>query len=194
MRISQRFAVGTRAALVALAATALGAGCAAPSPVTVAWDQREDLSRFRTWDWIEGEAVLVRAPSGNEDKLQAQLSALVATALRERGLERAPGNGEIRVAALLVVHRTYQAIPRSRAMQTLHSNHDLGSYEVEAQELERRLLDRIRLSVYVTGARQERVLWQGALDEQYQGGFASHLDGAVASLLAEFPPPAQAQE
>jgi hypothetical protein len=47
--------------------------------------------------------VLVRAPTGTEDELQARLSALVATTLRERGLERAPGSGEIRVAALLVV-------------------------------------------------------------------------------------------
>jgi len=92
------------------------------------------------------------------------------------------------------VHRTYQAITRTRAMQTLHSNHDVGSYEVEAQELERRPFDRIRLSVYVTGARQERVLWQGALDEQYPGGFAPHLDNAISTLLAEFPPRAHDAE
>jgi hypothetical protein len=188
MRVPKRFAVGTLAALIALAATGLGVGCATSGPVAIVWDQREDLSRFRTWDWIEGDAVLVRAPTGNEDELQARLSALVATTLRERGLERAPGSGEIRVAALLVVHRSYQAITRTRAMQTLHSNHDVGSYEVEAQEMERRPLDRIRLSVYVTGARQERVLWQGAFAEQYPGGFAAHLDDAIASLLAEFPP------
>jgi len=188
MRVPQRFAVLTWAALIALAATGQGVGCATSHPVSVTWDQSEDLSRFRTWDWIEGDAVLVRAPTGTEDELQARLSALVATTLRERGLERAPGSGEIRVAALLVVHRTYQAITRSRAMQTLHSNHDVGSYEVESQETERRPLDRIRLSVYVTGAQQERMLWQGALDEQYPGGFAHHLDDAIASLLADFPP------
>jgi hypothetical protein len=193
MRVAERFAVGTWAALIALAATGLGCATAA-SPVAVAWDERDDLSHFRTWDWIEGDAVLVRAPTGNEAELEAHLSALVASTLRERGLERAPGSGEVRVAALLVVHRTYQAITRSLAMQTLHSNHDLGSYEVEAQELERRPLDRIRLSVYVTGAHQERVLWQGAFDETYQGGFAPHLDDAIETLLAEFPPPAEARE
>jgi hypothetical protein len=189
MRVPDQIAVKALAALIALTAAGLVAGCAQPTPVAVTWDRREDLSRLRTWDWIEGDAVLVHAPSGDEAQVRERLSGLVATALRERGLERSPGNSEVRVAALLVVHRTYQAYQRARAMQTLQSNHDVGSYEIQAEETERRPVDHVRLSVYVTGARQERVIWQAALDERYAGGgFASHLDDAIDVLLAEFPP------
>jgi len=189
MRVPEQIAVGVLAALIGL-----GAACAAPAPVAVTWDRGEDLSRFRTWDWIEGDAVLVYAPNGREDEVRQRLSGLVATALRERGLERAPGGSEVRVAALLVVHRTYQAFQRARAMQTLNSNHDVGSYEIQAEETERRPVDHVRLAVYVTGAQQERVLWQAALDERYTGGFGPHLDDAITLLLAEFPPRATAPD
>ena len=194
MRFPGRLAVAVWVALFALGAAAFTAGCATRRPIAVTWDEREDLSRFRTWDWIDGEAVYVRTPSGNEAEVRAQLSALIASNLRERGLERAPGNAAIRVAVLLVVHRTYHAYLRTRAMQTLHSHHDTGNYEIEGQELERRPLDRIRLSVYVTGAQQERVLWQAVFDDKYLGGFGRHLDDAIGSLLAEFPPRSRATE
>lgn len=109
MHVPDRSASAACRLLAALAAGWFAAGCARPTPIEVTWDEREDLSRFRTWDWIDGHAVFVRAAAGDSAEVEAQLSALVESALRERGLERTAGNGELRVAALLVGTRTYQS-------------------------------------------------------------------------------------
>ena len=53
--------------------------------------------------------------SATTRRVEAQLSALLESALRERGLERAPGGGELRVAALLVGTRTLSGVSAARA-------------------------------------------------------------------------------
>jgi hypothetical protein len=181
------------AALIALAAGGL-VGCATPNPIQVSWDGREDLSRFRTWDWIDGDAVHVRAPFGDEAAVQAQFTALLVSALRDRGLERVPGGGELRVAGLMVGMRTYQVFRRARAMQTLHSYHDIGGYEVQADDLERRAVDRCRVAIYLTGPRQERMIWQAVSEQRHSDGCARHLDDAVAELLDRLPPRSATRE
>lgn len=181
------------AALIALAVGGL-AGCAGPTPIEVTWDEREDLSRFRTWDWIDGDAVYVHAPFGDDAQMEAQFAALLESALRERGLERAPGSGELRVAGMIVGSRTYQVFRRARAMQTLHSFHDIGGYEVQADDVERRAVDRCRVAIYLTGPRQERMIWQAVSEQRHSDGCARHLDDAVANLLDSFPPRSVARE
>lgn len=190
MRVPEQSAIGKLAALAALIAL-VGAGlgsCAASTPIKVTWDEREDLAQFRTWDWIDGDAVLVRAPFGDDPETAAQLSALLASALRGRGLEHSPGSGELRVAALMVGVRSYQVSSRARATQTLHSYHDIGGFEVQADELVRRPVDRCRVVIYLTGPRQERILWQARSDQRYSDGCARHLGDAVSRLLAGYPP------
>ena len=172
-----------------LAAIALCAGCATPPEVQVSYDESLDLSQFRTWDWIEGDPVFVYAPF-DAAGVEQQLSATVEGRLRERGLERAPGGGELRVAALLVGTRRVESIRRARAMRTLFSHHDMGSYEVESDDVERRPIDRCRLAIYVTASQQEKMIWQAVSEQKHaSGGCATHLDAAVASLLASIPPP-----
>jgi len=175
------------AVLAAITTTWLSVACA-PSLVDVAFDQREDFSKFRTWDWIDGAALVVHAPFEDPRAIEARLAAFIEDALRERGLERAPGRAELRVAALLVAKRSYQTFRRATAMQTLNSFHHSGSYEVQSELLEMRPIDQLRLVVYITGSRQERLIWQAALDERHLNGFAPHLDGAVSHLLERFPP------
>jgi hypothetical protein len=199
MRVPQQCAVSFRAfacASAALIALAFGgsAGCAAPNPVHVRWDGREDLSRFRTWDWIEGDAVHVRAPFGDEAAVQEQFTALLESALRDRGLERVPGGGELRVAGLLVGMRSYQLIPRARAMQTLYSHHTMGGFEVQADDLEQRTVERCRVAIYLTGPRQERMIWQAVSEQRHSDGCVRHLDDAVAELLDRLPQRSSARE
>jgi len=174
------------AALLAFAAWT--AGCATPARVVVTYDQRDDLGSLRTWDWIDGDAVQVYGTLGDVARLDEDLSALVATTLGERGLVRSPGNAELRVAALLVVNRSYQAFRRAGAIQTVNSYHDTGNYEIQVDEMVERPLDRVRLSVFVTASRQDRMVWQAQLEERYLGGLSSHLNEAVTRLLGEFPP------
>jgi hypothetical protein len=189
MRVPKRAmsAAAVRIGSAMLAAIALCVGCAAPAPIQVTWDESEDLSRFRTWDWIEGDPVFVYAPfdaAGTEE----QLSALVESSLRGRGLERASDSPELRVAALLVGTRHVEVFQRARAMQTLYSHHDIGGYEVHAEEVERRPVDRCRIAIYVTTSRQEKLVWQAVSEQKRPGGCAAQLESAVANLLASFPP------
>ena len=181
-------AAAVRIGSAVLTVIALCAGCAAPPPVQVTWDESEDLSRFRTWDWIEGDPVFVYAPfdaAGTEE----HLSALVESALRRRGLARASEDPELRVAALLVGTRHIEVFRRARAMETLYSHHDIGGYEVQGEDVERRPIDRCRLAIYVTASRQEKLLWQAVSEQKRPGGCAAQLDAAVATLLESFPPP-----
>jgi uncharacterized protein DUF4136 len=188
MRVPKHSSVGISSGLFALVAGILAAGCMSPAPIQVAWDKREDLTRFHTWDWIDGDAVFVRAPFGDEAGLKAQLSALLESSLRERGLERAPGSSELRVAALMVGTRTVQVFRRARAVQTLNSFHDIGGYEVQADDMEQSLVDRCRVAIYLTGPHQERMIWQAVSEQRHSDGCARHLEDAVADLLDRFPP------
>jgi hypothetical protein len=173
------------AALVALAAICVG--CAAQTPVAVTYDPRDDIARYASWDWIEGRAVVVRAPAHDAAALEQRLSAQLASELGARGLARSPGHAEIRVAALLVARRTLLAYRRGSAMQTVNSFHHTGNYELQADVTELREVDRCRLIVFVTDPVQKKLLWQGQLDDQYADGVAENLDAAVARVLEAYP-------
>jgi uncharacterized protein DUF4136 len=175
------------ACVAALAAFSL-LGCAARQPVAVQYDLQEDFGRYRTWDWIDGHAVVVRAPSHDAQQIEARLTEMLAFELSKRGLARSPGNAEVRVAALLVARRSVTSTRRATAMQTLPSFHDQGNFEIQGDVTDLRALDRVRLAVFVTSPRQEKVLWQGELNDQFLDGFAPHLGDALESLLANFPP------
>jgi hypothetical protein len=194
MRVPEQFLTmkAVRIATALSAAIALCSSCAGPPPIQISYDEREDLTRFHTWDWIEGDPVYVYAPF-DPAGVEQRLSAIVEGALRQRGLERAPGKGELRVAAMLVGTRRVDAYRRARAVQTLYSHHDIGGYEVQGEDVERRTVDRCRLAIYITGSHQERMLWQAVAEERYSSGCAPQLDADVARLLASFPPPAPGQ-
>jgi hypothetical protein len=180
-----------RFAAIAVALYAATACTSTRAPVTVVHDQRDDLSQFRTWDWIEGHALVVRAPSHDAAALEAELANLLENELREHGLERAPGAGELRVGAVLVARRSMQAFRRPNAVQTLTSFHE-NLYEVQSEVTDMRPVDRFRLSLYVTGPEQERLLWQADLTDQKLDGLGPHLAEAVTDALASFPPRAPA--
>ena len=182
------------ARFAAIAAAGCAAiACATTAPVTVMHDERDDLSQFRTWDWMEGHALVVRAPGQDAEVLETQLAALIEQELREHGLERAPGAGDLRVGAVFVARRTLQAFRRPSAVQTLTSFHET-MYEIQSEVTDLRPVDRFRLSLYVTGAQQERLLWQSELTQQKLDGFTRHLDEAVRDVLAPFPPRAIASQ
>jgi hypothetical protein len=72
-------------------------------------------------------------------------------------------------------------------MQTLYSHHHIGGFEVQGEDMERRTVDRCRVAIYLTGPRQERIIWQAVSEQRHSDGCARHLDDAVAELLERFP-------
>lgn len=176
----------TAAVCAALAVASLCASCASAPQVQVVRDPHVDLTGLRTWDWIEGRAVVVRAPEYDTAELESRLTALVEAELRELGFAREPGTPQLRVAALLVARRSLESMRRPTALQTLNTFHDGVSYEVQSEVTDLRAVDRLRLTVFLTSARQEQLLWQAQLDARYPGGFAPHLEEALASVMGDF--------
>ena len=174
--------------LAALIGAVALAACAGRSPVAIHYDKSHDFSALGTWDWIEGDAVLVYAPARDTAAMQLQLSELIASELVDRGIARAAGEPTLRVAALLTVYRTHVPFRKARAVQTVYSYHSGGNYEVQVDEVEKRPVDRVRLAIYVTGPGQERILWQSEVEQQYFDDVSDNLRAAVELALGEFPP------
>jgi hypothetical protein len=170
----------------ALAVACLTMSCAPAPQVSVVRDPHVDLTGVRTWDWIEGRAVVVRAAEYDAGALESRLTALIESELSGLGFARDPVNPQLRVAALLVARRSLEAMRRPTALQTLHTFHDGGAYEVQSEVTDLRSVDRLRLAVFLTSAHQEQLLWQAQLDARYPGGFAPHLDEALATVMDDF--------
>jgi hypothetical protein len=171
---------------LALAAFAvLTAGCT--TTVDVAFDEAQDFSSYRTWDWLP-RGRNVDAVPGEERGLDALASRLVEGELRGRGLARAAGGADFLVGyEQLRVRRTLVTVNETGAHGLLSSHHASPSYLVQATEQRIHVEDHGYLRVVVTDGPRERVVWRGELWARRRGDFARHLPDVVSPLLARFP-------
>lgn len=171
--------------LAVLAAVLTGFGCA--TPIDVRYDEREDFSRYRTWDWLPGQAIVVKAPFEDERALEALLARAVERELAPRRLSHAPGRGDVHVGAVFSAVRDVEYFYRHGAVETLTSFHETASYETQSVTTETRVVDRCHLALYVSSGRTQRLLWRASLRDRFSGGCRSHLEAAVGSLLERLP-------
>lgn len=176
--------------LAAASFAALGVACA--TTVDVAFDEGEDFSRYRTWDWLPRAARTVNAPLGQGPALDARVARLVERALRARGFERTDGRADLFVSYYLQVQRELVTVRETPAMQYLSSFHSSPSYWIQATQSRLHTYERGRLVIVVSGRRQQRVIWRGEIEGRFQGDFSPHLREVVWSLLERFPPPRKA--
>lgn len=181
--------MGGAVRLAAAILAALGVACA--TTVDVAFDERADFSRYRSWDWLPGAAGAVDAPLGRAPALDARLARLVEEALRARGFERGDGGADLLVGYHLRVQREFVTVREIPAMQQLSSFHNSPSYWIQAPRSELHTYERGHLTIVVAGRRERRVIWRGQLEGRFRGDFSPHLEEAVRSLLERFPPPAK---
>jgi hypothetical protein len=174
---------------VQLAAVIFGSlGVACATTVDVAFDERADFSRYRTWDWLPRAARTVEAPLSETRALDARLARLVERALRARGFERTDGRADFFVSYYLRVQREFVTVRETPAMQQLSSLHSSPSYWIQATRSERHTYERGHLAIVVAGRRQQRVIWRGEIEGRFREDFSPHLEEAVWSLLERFPP------
>jgi hypothetical protein len=164
----------------------LGVACA--TTVDVAFDEEEDFSRYRTWDWLPRAARAVDAPLGHTPALDARLARLIERALRARGFERSDGPADLFVSYYLRVQREFVTVRETPAMQLLSSFHSSPSYWIQATQSELHSYERGHLTIVVAGRRQQRVIWRGEFEGRFREAFAPHLEEVVWSLLERFPP------
>lgn len=170
--------------LVSLILAWLGVACS--TTVDVAFDEREDFSRYRTWDWLPHAVPHVDAPHRDAPALDARLARLIERALRGRGFERTGDRADFFVTYQLVLRRQTVVVYVPFAPYLLSSNHSSPSYWIEGSEKESRVYEDIHLAIDVTEGRG-RSIWHAALERRVEEGSALPLDDAVATLLERFP-------
>ncbi len=172
--------------LVAVLLAGLGVACA--TTVHVAFDEREDFSTYRTWNWQSDRARTVDAPLGDAPALDAALARLIEGALRDRGFTRSRDRADFFVATHLTVEREFVTVSETGAMQVLSSLHYSPSYWVQATKRALRRYESAQLAIVVTDGHRQRRVWRGEFQGRFPGDFAPHLGDAVSRLLERFPP------
>ena len=146
--------------LAATAVAALSAACA--TTVDVTFDDAQDFSHYRTWDWLpDGRSV--DALPGEERGLDALTSRLIDRELRGRGLERADDEADLLVGYELRVRRYVVTANETGATTQLSSHHHSLSYLIQSTTKRIDVYDVGHLRVVVTDRRRERLVWQGEL-------------------------------
>ncbi len=168
-----------------------GLGLACTTTVHVAFDDREDFSRHRTWDWLPHEAITVHALPPDQHELDTLLTRLVEGELIARGFERSEGAADFLVASYLRVQRELMTVSVTPATQFLYSLHSSPSYAIQATTQEVHAYERAYLAIVVAEGREQRLIWRGEFEGRFRGSFAPHLGDAVSNLLDRIPKPVQ---
>jgi hypothetical protein len=148
-----------------------------------------DVSRFRTWDWLRDDGERVDAPAGPHSELELQVARQIEESLSARGYRRAPGSAEVLVDFDLTIRRGAVEVARTGALQTLHSLHSSPSFEVQATHYEMRHYEIADLKIVAIDPRERSVVWRGSFVQRYEEARSSHINDAVAQLLARLPTP-----
>ena len=148
-----------------------------------------DVARFRTWDWLRDDGERADAPSGPHSELELQVARQIEESLSARGFRRASGSAEILVVFDLTIRREVVEVARSGALQTLHSLHSSPSFEVQATHYEMRHYEIADLKIVAIDPREQSVVWRGSFARRYGEVRSSHINDAVAQLLARLPTP-----
>jgi hypothetical protein len=170
--------------LVAILLTALGAGCA--TNVNVVFDKREDLSRYRTWDWFPNARADIDAPGGEAVALDLRLARLIEQGLLANGFVRGGKDADFFVSYRLALRQRSVVVEQPSAVYRLDSYSSQGSFLIEGSEKQTRIYRETHLSIGVTGARGG-ILWRAQLVQREEASFALKLNDAVAILLERFP-------
>jgi hypothetical protein len=148
-----------------------------------------DVARFRTWNWLRDDGKGVDSPAAPSSELKRQVARQIEASLRARGFRRAPESAELLVDFDLAIRREVVEVARTGALQTLHSLHSSPSFEVQATRYEMRHYEIADLKIVAIDPRERSVVWRGSFVQRYEEARSSHINDAVAQLLARLPTP-----
>ena len=163
----------------------VGVGCA--TKLDVVFDEREDFSRYRSWDWLRHGVPRVDAPQADAGALDAHLARLIERRLLESGFERAGDRADFLVTYRLGLRRRALLVNEPMAPYLLSSHHSSASYWIEGSQQVLRVYDDIRLLIGITDT-DGRSIWHGTLERRVEYRPSLPLRDAVATLLERFPP------
>ena len=164
----------------------LGSGCA--TDVRVEVEPGEDLSSYRTWDWLRPSWQIASPSPGVDRGLEALLRSAIERELRARGYERATNApADFVVAYHLTLERQLVRRLETPAMQTLVNPHREGGFEVMASRPTLQLYEKGTLVVVVADGRDQQRVWRGVAVRRVRDSFSTRADGVVSEILDRFP-------
>jgi hypothetical protein len=170
--------------VAAAAVAALAAGCA--TRVDVTFDESQDFSQYRTWDFLP-RGRHVDALPGEEEEFDTLTWYLVDRALRGRGLVRDSEAPDLLVSYQLRVVRRLVVANETGATDYLASHHSSPSYLVQSTSTRIEHHDYGSLDLVVTNGLRDRVVWRGRGLGQGPGLFEYRLDDVITALIERFP-------
>jgi hypothetical protein len=171
--------------LAAIVVAALCAGCT--TFVEVSYDEADDFSQYRTWDWLP-RGTSVDALPGEEEGLESLTGQVVASELEKHGLARDRQRPDLLIGYQLQVQRKIVVVNETgaRGFLSSHSNTSPSySYQTTTSRVE--VWDHGYLRFMMTDGAQEKMIWRGEIWARRRGDFAGHLAGAVSKLLDRLP-------
>ena len=176
------------AAILSLPWLVLAAGCG--TTVDVAIDEREDLSRYRSWDFFFRGVPKVDAPELDERALDARVAGLIERELARRGFRRSSERPDFLVGYHLSLRRRAVIVEEPAAPYLLSSMNSSASYLIEGGSRKvRQMHEDLRLAIRVGGAESRRYAWRATLMQTLVNPSRLPLDDAVATLLDRLPGP-----
>jgi hypothetical protein len=168
----------------------LGIGAACSTTVDVVVDEREDFSRYRTWDFYSRAHPKVDAPYGDPRALDARVARLVEQELQQRGFERNASRPDFLVSYHLALRRRVVVIEEPAAPYLLSSHTSSASYWIEGTSRNvSQVHEDLRLAIGLSDGSGRRRTWRGVLLRTVVDASVLPLDDAVATLLDRLPSP-----
>jgi hypothetical protein len=166
---------------------AAGLGCA--TSVRVDFDPQADFASYRTWAWLPPSWEIAASRSDVDPELDALLRGAIERELAARGYARA---GELRPDFLVTYHlRLRRQLVRAietPAMETLHSPHREGGYEVSKSEPRVQPYELGMLVLDVAEGRERQLVWRGIGTRRVRTSFKRRAEAVVGDIFEAFPP------
>jgi hypothetical protein len=161
-------------------------GCRTP---TLQIEAPGDVSRYRSWDFVDPVRDATRAPLLLGIDLESAVAKQLEAGLFDRGFRRAANDPDLLVYFQLVVREEQVEEYVTGAVQHVASFHHSPSYDVQATRTEVTRYEIANLLVLMLDPSERRLVWRGSLDGRYRDAFTPHLGEAVGQLLARIPSP-----
>lgn len=179
----------TARVLVAFGLLALVSGCRSPR---LEIDHLGDVSRHRTWDFVQPLRGVVHAPFLSHVDLESSVAWQIERWLFERGFQRTRNDPDVVVYFQLIVQAQIVKRNVTGVISHLASLHNSASYDIQTTQTKSTRYETADLQILMIDPRQRRLLWDGRLRQRYRNEFMSHLGEAVSQLLTQLPPPSSA--
>jgi hypothetical protein len=125
--------------------------------------------------------------SGDGSALDARVSRLIETSLREQGFERTSDHPDFYLTYFLLVKRQTEIVQQAVAPEYLASLDSSPSYWIEGSVAEIRQYNVYRLAIGVSGG-PGRMTWRAVVANRVSAERELPLEDAVGALFERVPP------